>query len=332
MNKKFIDFMGHYPDVRLAVAVSGGADSVCLLCWLVNLGLDVVALHVNHGLRTVANTEEAYVKEFCDKLNIPCYVFHWSGAKPDSNLESHARTARYNLMTDFCHKNDIENLLVAHHKDDQIETFLMNLSRGSGLRGLSAMQAVSVRNGINLVRPLLSVGRIELQEYCKKNNIKYFTDEMNSDDKYTRVKIRQNRHLLQEKLGISDDRILLAIENLSRARDAVDFQVSQLVEKAMFSDFALFAESFLFDLLPEIRLQLLGRLFQKIGGNNYQPRLTSLTGALDRLHNDCKFTLANCTVRRLGKQILIVPEGAKTSIRKKNEKIKRNEKQEQKHI
>lgn len=330
MNEKFLDFVRKYSTQRVAVAVSGGVDSVCLLHWLAKLKMNIVALHVHHHLRAAADTEAEYVAETCAALGVPCHIFHWTDNKPDSGIESAARVARYKFMTDFCHANNIDVLMVAHQADDQIETFLMNLARGSGVVGLAGMQAESYRDEIKIVRPLLNVFRSELIEYCQNNDIKYFEDEMNFDDKYMRVKIRQNRYLLSEKLGISDERILLAIENLGRARDALESDVVARVQSVLYDGYALFSDSFLFDVPPHIGLRLLGILIQTIGGNQYQPRLNSLEFALSKLHDNCQFTLGHCTIRRQGNQILIVPEGAKTSIRKKNEKIKRLEKQQQK--
>ena len=323
MNEKFLDFAQKYSGKRLAVAVSGGVDSVCLLHWVVKIGLNVTALHVNHGLRDAADTETQYVVDLCKKLQIPYQVFYWTDDKPTTGLEAAARDARYKFMTDWCLENNIDALMIAHQADDQIETFLMNLSRGSGVSGLSAMQPESYRNGVKIVRPLLGIFRSELIKYCDENDIKYFDDEMNEDESYTRVKIRKNRHLMSDKLGISDSRILLAIENLSRARDALDSNIDSLVQSVLYDDYALFSDSFLFDLPPDISLKFIGVLIQTIGGNNYQPRLNSLVFALSKLKSDCKFTLGHCTLRRFKNQILIVPEGAKTSIRKKNEKIKR---------
>ena len=323
MNEKFLNFAQKYSKSRLAIAVSGGVDSVCLLCWAVHCGLNVTALHVNHGLRDMADVETQYVVDLCAKLNVPCYVFYWTDDKPTAGLEAAARDARYKFMTDWCVQNEIDVLMVAHQADDQIETFLMNLSRGSGVSGLSAMQPETYRDGVKIVRPLLGIFRSELIKYCDDNGVQYFSDEMNEDEHYTRVKIRKNRHLLSEKLGISDARILLAIENLSRARDALDSNIDSLVHSVLYDNYALFSDSFLFDLPPDISLKFIGVLIQTIGGDDYQPRLNSLVFALSKLKSDCKFTLGHCTLRRFKNQILIVPEGAKTSIRKKNEKIKR---------
>ncbi|MBQ8686507.1 MAG: tRNA lysidine(34) synthetase TilS [Alphaproteobacteria bacterium] len=332
MNEKFLDFVRKYSAQPIAVAVSGGVDSVCLLHWLASLGLKITALHVNHHLRPSADTEAAYVSALCRNLGVDFVCFDWVSDKPATGLEAAARTARYKFMTDWCRENSVPVLMVAHQADDQIETFLMNLARGSGVVGLSAMRPESYRDGILIVRPLLGVFRSELVDYCHKNSIKYFSDEMNFDDKYTRVKIRQNRHLLFDKLGISDERILLAIQNLSRARDALDMDIESRVRSVLYDGYALFSDSFLFDVPPHIGLKFLGMLIQIVGGDDYQPRLNSLNFALSKLHDDCKFTLGHCTIRRHKAQILIVPEGAKTSIRKKNEKIKRLQKQQAKKL
>ena len=320
MNENFVDFMRKYSGHKLAVAVSGGVDSVCLVCWLAAMGLDIVALHVNHGLRAVADDEEQYVQYLCKKLNVPCQTFRWCGEKPANGIEAAARDARYKFMTDWCHENGVNYLVLAHQADDQIETFLMNLGRGSGIYGLAGMQAVSVRDGIQILRPLLDVKRAELVKYCDENGIKYCHDEMNDDVQYTRVKIRKNRHLMDTSLGISDDRILLAVKNLGRIRDALVADVDTLVESVRCRGGGMFSHAFLFDLGDDIRLKFLGTLIKNIGGDSYQPRLKSLHSALDKLSNDCKFTLGHCTVRRLGEKILVVPEGSKTTFRKRNEK------------
>lgn len=320
MNQKFIKFMNEFSGQKLAVAVSGGVDSVCLLCWLVDMGLHPIALHVNHGLRDVAAAEAQYVQDLCAARGIECHVFEWTGDKPTTGLEAAARGARYKMMTDFCRENNVDALLVAHQADDQIETFLMNLGRGSGLSGLAAMRPVTTRDGVKIVRPLLNVWRRELKQYCDDNGIKYCTDAMNSDAKYTRVRIRQNRHLMADALGISDERILLAINNLNRVRDAIETNVADLVATVKNGRRAVFLDSFLFDQDDNIRLKFIGTLIQQIGGDNYQPRLNSLRRALSYLGGDCKFTLGHCTVRRLGNRILIVPEGAKTSFRTRHGK------------
>ena len=324
MNNKFLQFVENFRGKKIAVAVSGGVDSVCLLYWCVAAGISVVALHVNHGLRAAAEVETQYVRDLCDALHVPCQIFYWAGDKNMPGLESAARDARYKFMTDFCKQNNIDALFVAHQADDQIETFLMNLARGSGLYGLAAMRRETLRDGVRIVRPLLDVSRRELRAWCDEHNVKYFVDEMNNDPDYTRVKIRQNRHLMDEKLGISDARILLAIENLGRLRDKIENDVGGLVASVTDDGRAVFSDVFLFDLDGDVRLKFIGTLIQRIGGDKYPPRLNSLTRALGKLRFDCKFTLGHCTLRRLNNKILVVPEGAKTTFRKKRHEKSKN--------
>lgn len=317
MNQKFLDYIHNFKGKKLAIAVSGGVDSVCLLHWCKLAGMDITALHVNHGLRAAADIESKYVGDLCKSLDIPYHIFYWDGEKPSVGLESAAREARYKMMTDFCRENNIYALLVAHQADDQIETFLMNLGRGSGIYGLAAMRRETHISGVRVVRPLLDVYRNELKKYCDEHNIKYFIDEMNMDPQYTRVKIRQNRHLLNDKLGISDARILLAIQNLGRLRDEIEGNIDVLIKSVLNNRRAVFADVFLFDLSPDLRLKFLGTLIHTIGGDKYPPRLNSLATALSKLQSDCKFTLGHCTIRRLKNQILVVPEGEKTTFRKR---------------
>ena len=324
MNQNFLDFVQNFRGKKIAIAVSGGVDSICLMRWCVDAGLDVVCLHVNHGLRAAADVETDYVRNLCDALHVPCHIFYWAGDKNMPGLESAARDARYKFMTDFCKQNNIDALFVAHQADDQIETFLMNLARGSGLYGLAAMRRETVRDGVRIVRPLLDVSRDELRAWCDANNVKYFVDEMNSDPHYTRVKIRQNRHLMDDKLGITDARILLAIQNLGRLRDKIENDVSGLVASVVTDGRAVFSDVFLFDLDTDIRLKFIGTLIQQIGGDKYPPRLNSLANAMCKLRADCKFTLGHCTLRRLNNKILVVPEGAKTTFRKKRHEKSKN--------
>ncbi len=317
MNKNFENFMENYRGQKIAVAVSGGLDSVCLLYWLKKLNFDITVLHINHKLRDVSDTESDYVKNLAKQLNVNCICFDWMDEKPVAGLESAARDFRYKQMTDYVRNNNLDCLAIAHHADDQIETFLMNLSRGSGVYGLAGIQAVTVKDGVKIIRPLLNVFRTELLEYADKNNIKYFNDEMNEDEKYTRVKIRKNRKCLNDVLGITDSRILLAINNLSRTRDGLESYINKKLENVIKSDYCRISESFLFDEPVDIRLKLLGTILQRLGTGKYQPRLKSLEFAIKSLKSDCKITLADCILRRLKNEILIVPVGQSCSFRKR---------------
>jgi len=317
MNKNLTTLLDKYPGTRVAVAVSGGADSMALLHLVSAAGLDAVALTVDHGLRANSGHEAKIVERFAAQIGIPHTTLHWSERKPKTGIEEAARAARYKLLTDFCRTHDIGVLLTAHQADDQIETFLLNLGRGSGVYGLAAMRPETMRDGIVIARPLLSVPRAALAEYCKKNKIKFATDAMNDDETFARVHIRKNRHLLSERLGVTDARMRTAIDALGRVRDVLENDVDRMVGLVMpgAATRAVFSAAFLNDMPEEVRMKFLSRLFQKIGGADYPPRLEKIKRAITMLNNDCKFTTAHCIMRRLGDKILIAPEGTSCSFK-----------------
>ncbi|MCL2758515.1 MAG: tRNA lysidine(34) synthetase TilS [Alphaproteobacteria bacterium] len=299
---------------RIAVAVSGGADSMALLHMCRDL--DATVLHVDHGLRAAAKKDSAFVAAAAKELNLSCVILQWTGKKPKTGVEAAARDARYDLLLKWCRDNDVGHLFVAHNADDQIETFLMNLGRGSGVYGLAAMPDSQSRRGVTVVRPLLDTPRRDLEKYCADNGIKFIHDEMNDDENFTRVKIRKNRHVLCDRLGISDERILTAIENLGRVRDMLEDNVGGLVKDVLAGGRAKFSESRLSGMPDELRLKFLSRLFQILGNTAYGPRLEKIARADYMLQSDCKFTINNCIVRRLKDKILIAPEGSSSSFRK----------------
>ncbi|MCL1785807.1 MAG: tRNA lysidine(34) synthetase TilS [Alphaproteobacteria bacterium] len=311
MNYKPDDFIGK----RTAVAVSGGADSMALLHMCRDC--DATVLHVDHGLRKTSAKDSELVARAAAELGLPFVLLKWTGEKPKTGVEAAARTARYELLLNWCRENKVEILLVAHNADDQIETFLMNLGRGSGVYGLAAMPAAQDWDGILVVRPVLDTPHAALEKYCADNKIKYIHDEMNDDENFTRVKIRKNRHLLHDKLGISDERILTAVKNLDRVRFMLENDVDDLIKSVTVGGRAVFSEKFLSDMPGETRLKFLSRLFQIIGKSAYGPRLEKIERADYMLQSDCKFTINNCIVRRFKNKIMAAPEGASVSFRKK---------------
>jgi tRNA(Ile)-lysidine synthase len=284
--------------------VSGGADSMALLDWMHRADARVVALTVDHKLRPEGAAEAAFVAKYCKKIGVRHYALEWIGDKPKTGIEEAARAARYELMLDFCKKNNIGVLCTAHQADDQIETFLMNLGRGSGVQGLAGIRARTERDGVIIFRPLLHIPRSELQDYCDANNIGYFNDSMNDDEKYLRVRIRKNRKLLSEKLDITDARLLLAIENLSRVRDYIEIEAGRLTKKIPIE----FDAVLLLNAPDEIRFRVLSKMI----GGPYPPRLDAIKNAFAKLDGgNVKFTLGGFNNRKLNGKIRIWKEGTK---------------------
>jgi tRNA(Ile)-lysidine synthase len=289
-----------YPNETFAVAVSGGLDSMSLL-YMANLaGLPMIALTVDHGLRPESAAEAAYVAAACKNLGIRHKILKWTGTKPRSGLEEAARKARYELMLDWCKKNNVGVLMTAHQADDQIETFLMNLGRGSGVYGLAGIRERATRDGVIIFRPLLNVPRAELKKYCEDNGIKYCEDAMNDDEEFLRVKIRKNRHVL----GLTDERLLLAIENLGRMREYVEVEALKLARNIPVE----FEAPMLLNAPDEVRFRALSMMLAKY----YPIRLDDIKRAFGRLDGgDCKFTLGGCNIRLLNGKIRIWKEGTK---------------------
>lgn len=233
-----VDFMGafsasleqFFPDILkdrrdIAVAVSGGADSLSLCHALSRIYTGRIhALTVDHRLRPEAADEARYVSEvFQDKENVIHKTLVWEfSEKPNVRVQEEARNARYTLMTDYMREQGIQDLFLGHHMDDQAETFLFRLAKGSGLDGLACMSPVSFHDsGMRLCRPFLSFSKDDLVEYCREYSLEYVDDPSNNAEKYARVRLRRSREALEEE-GLSAKRLSLTSARLSRARKALD--------------------------------------------------------------------------------------------------------------
>ncbi|MBC2778672.1 tRNA lysidine(34) synthetase TilS [Parasphingopyxis marina] len=175
------------PGTRLGLAVSGGPDSLALLLLAHAAWPDAIAAAtVDHGLRAEAAAEAAHVARICEGLNVPHAIL--SPPEPIAgNIQSAARAARYALLDAWSEAESLAWVATAHHADDQIETVLMRLMRGSGIEGLSAIRPVNGR----YVRPLLAMRKAALVEYVRAHGIAAIEDPSNSDDGFDRVRLRK---------------------------------------------------------------------------------------------------------------------------------------------
>lgn len=217
---------------KIVVGVSGGPDSICLLDILHKLGYNLVACHVNHGLRKNANLDEEFVKEFCKDIGVKLHVKKIN-LKLKKNLqglscEEAGRLARYKFFNEVLEKEGATVIATAHNSNDTVETVLLNLFRGSGVTGL---KGIPLRNN-NIVRPLLSCTRNEIMEYLRTNRLKYCIDETNNQEVYTRNKIRLKLIPYVEK-NINSN----VIETIYRTSMIVDEQedfVNNEIEKSFY--------------------------------------------------------------------------------------------------
>ena len=209
-------------DERLAVAVSGGPDSLALLLLAHQaLGQRIVALTVDHGLRAEAAAEAAMVAAVCAARGIEHTVLHWTGAKPASNLQAAAREARYALMRDWCAARQIGYLATAHHQDDIAETLLLRLARGAGLAGLSGPRARrELGNGVTLLRPLLDATHAQLSALVGAAGLDAVDDPANHAARFDRTAARA---LLATTPWLAAARLAATAQHLAQAEAALDW-------------------------------------------------------------------------------------------------------------
>lgn len=192
------------PKKKVLIALSGGADSVALLRLLQSMEYNCEAAHCNFHLRGLeSDKDEAFVRSLCQRLNIPLHTTHFDTEQYASenkiSIEMAARELRYEWFTKIKKESKATAIAVAHHKDDSVETVLLNLIRGTGLNGLLGIHP---RNG-DIVRPLLCVNREEIIHYLQQIGQDYVTDSTNLQDEYTRNKIRLNLLPLMQEINPS---------------------------------------------------------------------------------------------------------------------------------
>lgn len=181
---------------RIVVAVSGGPDSITLLNSLYDLkenkklNFEMVVCHINHGLRENAKIDEKYVLDYCTKINVKCFVLHAKvkkeAEKQKRGLEEMGRIIRYEFFDKIAEETNSNKIAIAHNSNDNVETIIMNIIRGSGLSGLKGIEAV---NG-KYIRPLIETSRDDIERYCEDKKLNPRHDESNDDNVYTRNKVR----------------------------------------------------------------------------------------------------------------------------------------------
>ena len=211
----------------IVLAVSGGPDSIALM-WLAARwrralvrGPRLIAVTVDHGLRPEAAREAREVKRLARSLDLPHRTLRWTGAKPKTGLPAAARSARYRLLAQAARQSHATHILTAHTRDDQAETLLMRLLRGSGIAGLAAMARESERDGLRLARPLLDVSKSQLIATLKRAGIGFADDPTNRDANFTRPRIRALMPVLAAEGGDARSLARLA-SRIARANAAVE--------------------------------------------------------------------------------------------------------------
>lgn len=296
---------------KIAIAVSGGIDSMVLTLlarqWCKKRAIQLIAFTVDHKLRKGSTEEANKVHQWLESYGIEHAILTLAGKKIDSNIQGRAREARYQLLAGQCKAAKISFLLVAHHKEDQAETFLLRLERGSGIDGLSAMVPLHHRGGVTLVRPLLSVPKACLKAYAALHHIPSVEDPSNRDPGYRRVFFRQILEAMEDK-ELFIHRVCETAVHMARAKSYIALKVAEDQKHVV----TLLPEGYAFVTLPgffalheEAALRVLVQLLCAISGNPYKPRFEEvyrLYQSITRADFKAK-TLYGCFISRMaGKQ------------------------------
>lgn len=329
--KSLFSDLDHLP--ALVLAVSGGPDSTALMVLVArwrkarksgpkNL-LKLIAVTVDHGLRAEAKREAAGVGRLARKLGIAHRTLRWTGAKPKTGLQEAARAARYHLLAGAARQANASHILTAHTRDDQAETVLIRMSRGSGVSGLAAMARISALPGdgegqIKLVRPLLDIPKARLVATLRAAKIPFADDPSNRDPRFTRARLRGLMGELARE-GLDARRLALLARRLKRADMAIEAVVdraeAELASPPSTPGAVVFNAVGYATLPAEIALRLIGRAVARAGdeGPVELAKLETLKAALDAAQNagqkggNARFrrSLAGAIVTIAGRQITV---------------------------
>lgn len=292
------------PQPVVAVGVSGGADSMALALllhrWLQDCGGRLLAITVDHALRPESAVEAQQVADWLTARGIAHRILRWDGIKPRTGIQEAARSARHRLLAAACREQGILHLALAHHGDDQAETVLMRLARGSGIDGLAGMPVVRHARDVRIIRPLLGFTHERLRATCKAAGQPWIEDPSNRDERYDRARLRSRTDTLAA-LGVTHGQLMASAKRAGRSRQALDLATADLLATTV-------------DLLPEgwLRMQLgpmhavapdiahraLSCCLTAIGAQGYPPRDDAVRQLWRKLGSGNGFTrtLASCLI------------------------------------
>ena len=285
------------------VAVSGGSDSVALLTLLLNWAhknkKKLFVVTVDHGLRSAAADEAIYVRKLCQKNNIRHEILKIESVV-SGNVQAWARENRYRAIAEWANKNKIMSVFLGHTLDDQAETVLLRLGRGSGVDGLAAMQSESFRENIKWLRPLLNIQRNDLREFLKFENVAFIDDPSNDDTKYHRIKIRKFLANINE-FGLNAKRLTETANRMAQAKDVLNQVAFKFAKKnilvtkigSLSVDLSNFQKQ-----LPETKFRVLSYSVKWVAGNYYGARAKTLAKALQDSLDGKTRTCSGCMLTK----------------------------------
>ncbi len=308
-----------------AAALSGGGDSLCLMHlladWAAKRKLPApIVLTVDHGLRPGSDKDARKAVALARKRGLKAQLLTRKGKIPNGDIEAAAREARYTLMGNWLAKNKIAALYVGHSRDDQAETFLLRLARGSGLDGLCAMREtapwpIEGFAALTVVRPMLGLTRSDLRAHLKARGHIWAEDPMNADPRFARARIRKLLPALEDA-GLSAGRIASAAAHLARARAALELASDAVLAGVAAAEKGrVFVDAAALVAAPrEIGLRVLARLLMGVSGRAYRPRFEALERLYDAIQtgkpaatlHGCALAPAPRRLQRFGPKTLVL--------------------------
>ena len=315
LQRRFTDTIDRLlgPATELGVAVSGGSDSTALLhlcaAWGREKSRRILAISVDHGLRAEAGLEVDQVAGQCAELGIVHCRVKWQGWEGGGNLQAMARQARYSLIAQWAATHGLGHVALGHTLDDQAETVLARLARGSGVDGLSGMAEKRNADGVSWLRPLLGFRREELRRYLTRHEISWSDDPSNEDQRFDRVRIRKALEILRP-LGIDETGLSETAMRLRAARAALEratWDAAKHIAEIRAGSVFLDSEG-LSDLPDEIRRRLLDHALRWVTGTAYGPRHQSLAAAERSIRAKKRTTLHGCLISPWQEKCVIARE------------------------
>ncbi len=320
-NKKINQIYYHFEkslkiDQNFIVGVSGGSDSLALAflakIYSIKKNLKVKFFIVDHKLRPESTKEAKYTKKILKNFFINAEILTWYGKKPYTNIQSLARKKRYKLLISKCKNLKINNILLAHHKDDLFENFFIRILRGSGLKGLISLNKKSKVDNINILRPLLELNKKDLQ-FISKNVFNFYVDDpSNNDEKFQRIRIRKLLSKLENE-GLDQDKFYNTIKNLKYSNETIMFYVEKNLQKNSFfseKNNEIILNNDFFTQPYEVVFRSLSDIIKKIGKNYYSVRGKKLANIIEGILEKSFFkaTLGGCIIKKINHTTIISKE------------------------
>lgn len=293
----------------LGIAVSGGGDSVALMHMAAEWGQGrtLMVATVDHGLRPESAAEARQVSRAARALDLPHATLVWQRGTETGNLMANARDARLRLLAGWARRNRLSAVLLGHTADDQAETLLMRLARGSGIDGLASMAEWRDRFGVRWLRPMLGAGREDLRDWLTARGIGWADDPSNENEDFDRIRIRK----AIGAMGLDIAALARAANHIGEARDALSHYAAHAARDAVAHNGSLILTRRAYlDAPPEIRRRLIVAACRWITGADYPPRRTTVLHALNAIATGHRVTLDGALIEPAGDRIRLVREAA----------------------